>query len=331
MELGHSVYVAPFAAGGLRTPVTAGRAAFTDGMAATAAGQAHTTGPAACNHGACAAVMSFACQATALSNKAPSTCDCCAEVELTGALGLEQGQRSLSPSQASGQVRSAPMSLQAHVTPAYFHQHGQDALFVCTPICVVQAAVAEQQQQQQQQQQRSQPPSMMNWHSFLEETPSSGAQQFLPTSLQTAWQPSHNHARAAAGLGGQVQSWAGVTPASKDQAAAPSPWAPQSAEAAASMGRPRSCLASFLQPSLDRSHAATISQPPDQKIPFQASMSPRQAGQEAAQLVKCLPVSGSSPLPSQQNNMRRASQAVFDAASQSDEDCPTILSVFDGL
>ena len=221
-----------------------------------------------------------------------------------------------------------PMSLWAahagSVTPAYFCQHGQEALFVCAPVCGLQAAVAEQQQQQWSQ------PASMNWQSFMEETPSSAAQQSSATSLQTAWQPSRKHARAVAGLGGQVQSGAGIMPASRYQAAAPSPWAPHSAEAAASMDRPRTYLANSLLSSFDRSHAATISQPPDQKQPFQASM-PRPAGQQAAQLVSSPPVSDKSPQASQENKSETASQAMIDAASRSDEDCPTILSVFDGL
>ena len=317
--------VAPAATVVPRAPATAGTAAYTDGMAATAAGQAPTAGLASCNVGAYA--KRFAYQAAAMSQQSPSACDCCAGVGLTGAHGLQQGEQqgqlSLSPSQASGQVRSVPMSLQAalvgSVTPAYLCQHGQEACIVCAHVCVLQAAVAEQQQQQQQQQQWSQLPSM-NWHAFLEETPSSAAQEPSPTSLRPAWQPSRNHAS-------QVQSWAGITPASKYQAAAPSPWA----EAAAPMGRPESSLANSLEPTFNRSRAATISQPPDLKMPFQASMPPRQGGQQAARLVSSLPISGKSPQPSQDNNVKRASQANIDAASNSDEYYPTILSVFDGL
>ena len=196
----------------------------------------------------------------------------------------------------------------------------------CVCPCVVQIAVAEQQQQQQWSQ-----PASMNWQSFMEESPSSAAQHPTPMSLQTAWQPSQSQDRAVAGLGGQVQSWAGVMPAGRYQAAAQSPWAPHSAEAAAPMGRPSSGLAGSLEPSIDRSHAATISQPQDQKVPLQASMPPRQAGQQAAQLVSSLPISDKSPQPSQENDSDRASEAISDTASQSDKDCPTILSVFDGL
>ena len=192
-------------------------------------------------------------------------------------------------------------------------------------LCVVQADVAEQQQQQW-----TQPPSM-NWHSFLEKIPSSAAQQSSPTSLQKAWQPSRNHARAFAELGGQVQNWGGIIPASKNQAAASNPGAPHSAEAAAPTGRSKSCLAGSLEPSFDSSHAANMSQPPDRKVPLQASMRLRQAGQEAAQLASSVSISGKSPQPSKENDMKRADQGAFDAASQSDEDCPTVLSVFDGL